>query len=129
MRDKDRIYSVLELLNKLDNSSKTASKIVNSFFRSNKFIGSKDRKFISNIFWNIIRHQYKIKWHIKNLGLRPLNTNQLILELFFLNDNYKNNIIKIQKLLILMSQDSKDFNQISLLVLKIENLFLIAFGI
>jgi len=114
MRDKDRIYSVLELLNKLDNSSKTASKIVNSFFRSNKFIGSKDRKFISNIFWNIIRHQYKIKWHIKNLGLRPLNTNQLILELFFLNDNYKNNIIKIKNLLILMSQDHKDFNQISL---------------
>ena len=52
MRDKDRIYSVLELLNTLDNSSKTASKIVNSFFRSNKFIGSKDRKFISNILNN-----------------------------------------------------------------------------
>jgi len=83
MRDKDRIYNVLELLNTLDNSSKTASKIVNSFFRSNKFIGSKDRKFISNSFWNIIRHRYKIKWHIKSLELRPLNTNELILELFF----------------------------------------------
>jgi 16S rRNA (cytosine967-C5)-methyltransferase len=114
MRDKDRIYSVLKLLNTLDNSSKTASKIVNSFFRSNKLIGSKDRKFISNSFWNIIRHRNKIKWHIEYLGLRSSNTKELTLELFFLNDNYKNNIIKIKNLLILISQDYEDFKQINL---------------
>ena len=66
MRDKDRIYSVLELLNTLDNSSKTASKIVNSFFRSNKFIGSKDRKFISNIFSTDLDQFYNMMYIFLN---------------------------------------------------------------
>ena len=41
--DQERIIKVQELLDTFDNSQKVASKIVNSYFRSNKFIGSKDR--------------------------------------------------------------------------------------
>ena len=85
-----------------------ASKIVNSYFRSNKFIGSKDRKFISKSFWNILRNRYKIKWHLENLNLKNINSYQVILELFFLNEDYKNNIIKIKNLLILSSQTNQD---------------------
>lgn len=36
MRDKDRICTVLELLNLFDNSKKIASKILNNFFRTKK---------------------------------------------------------------------------------------------
>ena len=60
MRDQERIIKVKELLDAVDNSQKVASKIVNSYFRSNKFIGSKDRKFISKSFWNILRNRWKI---------------------------------------------------------------------
>ena len=70
MRDQERIIKVQELLDRFDNSQKVASKIVNNYFRSNKFIGSKDRKFISKSFWNILRNRYKIKWHLQNLNLK-----------------------------------------------------------
>ena len=114
MRDQERIIKVKELLDTFDNSQKVASKIVNSYFRSNKFIGSKDRKFISKSFWNILRNRYKIKWHLQNLNLKNINSYQVILELFFLNEDYKNNIIKIKNLLILASQTNQDFSSISL---------------
>ena len=70
MRDQERIIKVHELLDIFDNSQKVASKIVNSYFRSNKFIGSKDRKFISKSFWNILRNRYKIKWHLETKLMR-----------------------------------------------------------
>jgi hypothetical protein len=114
MRDKDRICTVLELLNLFDNSKKIASKILNNFFRTKKFIGSKDRKFISNSFWNILRHRFKIKWHIDRLGLTHSNAVEIILELFFLNDNYQNNILKIKKTLSLLSQDHECFERLNL---------------
>ena len=114
MRDQERIIKLKELLDTFDNSQKVASKIVNSYFRSNKFIGSKDRKFISKSFWNILRNRYKIKLHLENLNLKNVNSYQVILELFFLNEDYKNNIIKIKNLLILSSQTNQDFSGISL---------------
>ena len=114
MRDKDRICTVLELLNLFDNSKKIASKILNNFFRTKKFIGSKDRKFISNSFWNILRHRFKIKWHIDRLGLTHSNAVEIILELFFLNDNYQNNILKIKKILSFLSQDHECFERLNL---------------
>ena len=82
MRDQERIIKVHELLDTFDNSPKVASKIVNSYFRSNKFIGSKDRKFISKSFWNVLRNRFKIKWHLENLNLKNINSYEVILELF-----------------------------------------------
>ena len=114
MRDQERIVKVQELLDVFDNSQKVASKIVNSYFRSNKFIGSKDRKFISNSFWNILRNRYKIKWHLENLNFKNISSYEVILELYFLNEDYKNNIIKIKNLLFLASQTNHNFSGISL---------------
>ena len=98
MLDYDRVSCVLELLKSFDHGSKIASKLIQNFFRSNKNIGSKDRKFISNCFWNIIKHHNKINWHLKNHNLRVTFERQIILELFFLNVDYKNDIHKIKKI-------------------------------
>ena len=63
-------------------------------------MGSKDRKFISNSFWNILRYRSKIEWHLTFLSLEITNERKLILELFFLNSHYKKNILEINKLFI-----------------------------
>ena len=83
MLDFDRVLCVLELLKSFDNGSKIASKLIQNYFRSNKKIGSKDRKFISNCFWNIIKHHNKINWHLKKHNLKVTFERQIILELFF----------------------------------------------
>ena len=109
MLDYDRVSCVLELLKSFDNGSKIASKLVQNYFRSNKKIGSKDRKFISNCFWNIIKHRNKINWHLKDHNLKITFERQIILELFFLNIDYKNDFPKIEKNFFLNNKLNKNF--------------------
>ncbi len=112
MLDQERIFSVLELLNLLNQSNKIASKLLQSYYRSKKHIGSKDRRFISKSFWNIIRHRYKINWHLNYLEIEVTLEKEIMLELFFLNKDYCNNISKIKKLFILKYKEIKTFNEV-----------------
>ncbi len=105
----DRVSCVLELLKSFDHGSKTASKLIQNYFRSNKNIGSKDRKFISNCFWNIIKHRNKINWHLKNHNLKVTFERQIILELFFLNVDYKNDLQKIKNFFFLNNKLNNNF--------------------
>ena len=118
MLDQERIFSVLELLNLLNQSNKIARKLLQSYFRSKKYIGSKDRKFISNSFWNILRHRYKIHWHLDYLNLEVTFEKEMMLELFFLNKDYFNNSSKIRQLFILKYKEIKIFHDVDLDFLK-----------
>ena len=118
MLDYDRVLCVLELLKSFDDGSKAASKLVQNYFRSYKKIGSKDRKFISNSFWNIIKHRNKINWHLKYLNLKITIERQVILELFFLNIDYKNNLPKIKNFFFFNYKLNKTFNDNDLDLLK-----------
>ena len=121
MLDSDRVSCVLDLLKSFDNGSKIASKLIQNYFRSNKNIGSKDRKFISNCFWNIIRNRNKINWHLKNHNLKITFERQIILELFFLNVDYKNDLPKIKKSLLLNNKLNKNFKNDNLQFLEYLN--------
>ena len=118
MFDYDRVLCVLELLRSFDDGNKVASKLVQNYFRSNKNIGSKDRKFISSCFWNIIKHRNKINWHIKNLNLKVTFERQIIFELFFLNIDYKNDIAKIYNFFSFNSKLNKTLKNNDLDLLK-----------
>ena len=118
MLDHDRVLCVLELLKSFEDTTKPAKKLVQNYFRSNKNIGSKDRKFIGDCFWNIIKHRYKINWHLKNLKLRVTFEKQIILELFFLNIKYKNDFPKIKKIFYSNSKLNKTMNDKDLDCLK-----------
>ena len=109
MLDSDRVSCVLELLKSFGHGSKIASKLIQNYFRSNKNIGSKDRKFISNCFWNIIKHRNKINWHLTNHNLKVTFERQIILELFFLNVDYKNDLPKIKNFFFLNNKLIKNF--------------------
>ena len=121
MLDSDRVSCVLELLKSFDHGSKIASKLIQNYFRSNKNIGSKDRKFISNCFWNIIKHHNKINWHLKNHNLKVTFERQIILELFFLNVDYKNDLPKIKKFFFLNNKLNKNFKDDNLQFLEYLN--------
>ena len=80
--------------------------MLNSYFRSRKYIGSKDRKFISNTFWNILKHRFKIQWHLNKLNLEITYEREIILEFFFLSLDFKDNIDEIKRLFILKYRDT-----------------------
>ena len=118
MLDYDRILCVLELLKYFDKGSQIASKLVQNYFRSNKKIGSKDRKFISNCFCNIIKHRNKIHWHLKKINLKVKFEKKIILELFFLNIDFKNDFSKIKKFFFSNTKSNKIFKDKDLDLLK-----------
>ena len=109
MLDQERIIAILEILKLSDEGKKVASKIVQNYFRSRKYMGAQDRKFISDVVWNIMRHRDKFKWHLNNINAEIIHENEVILELYFLDEKYKNNITKIKNLFIIKYSDYKIF--------------------
>ena len=111
MLEQERIQSILEVLHLYDESKKVLSKITNSYFRSRKYMGSQDRKFVSNSIWNIIKHRNKIKWHLYNINIEITFENEIILELFFLNKKYKDNLLEIKNLFLVKYSNLKTYKE------------------
>ena len=107
----ERIFAILELLKLSYQGNNVITSRVQSYFRARKFIGSKDRNFISSCFWNIIRHRSKIRWHIKNIDVDRTIENEIILELYFLNLKYQNNIEEIKNIFLVKYKDIKKINK------------------
>lgn len=64
MQVSSRYKAVLELLELIFQDEKPADGIINDFMRNRKYIGSKDRKFINETVWNIIRHRRRLEFDI-----------------------------------------------------------------
>ena len=109
MLDQERVFAILEILRLSDEGNKVFSKLVQSYFRSRKYMGAQDRKFISNVVWNILRHREKFRWHLNNINAEITTENEVILELYFLDEKYKKNITKIKNLFIIKYSDYKIF--------------------
>lgn len=61
-----RYKAVLELLEEIFKDEKPADNIINEYMRARKYIGSKDRKFISDTVWDIIRSRRKLEFDIRS---------------------------------------------------------------
>lgn len=62
MQQAGRYEAVLDLVSKIWTSETPADKIINDYMRERKFIGSKDRRFISETVWNILRNRMKLEF-------------------------------------------------------------------
>lgn len=99
MKTGARYQAILELLVDIFKDKKPADNIINDYIRNRKYIGSKDRKFICEQTWDIIRNRLKLEfdsgskdarmillWKIKDnlaevfdnstYGLSPLSENE-----------------------------------------------------
>ncbi len=57
-----KYQAVLEILEKVFQDQYPADNIIKEYLRSRKYIGSKDRKFITETAWNIIRHRSRLEF-------------------------------------------------------------------
>ncbi len=64
--------AVLEILDKVLQSNMPADVIVNNYLKNKKYIGSKDRKFITDTFWNIVRNKMKLSFDCKSENARDI---------------------------------------------------------
>ncbi len=57
-----KYQAVLEILEKVMQDQYPADNIIKEYMRARKYIGSKDRKFITNTVWDIIRHRSRLEF-------------------------------------------------------------------
>ena len=60
MQNGARYQAVLELITEIFRDMKPADGIINDYLRARKYIGSKDRRFITELTWQIIRNRMKL---------------------------------------------------------------------
>lgn len=66
-----QLQAAFEALGEVDQSKVPARHTVNIYFRKRRYIGSKDRRIISNLIFEVIRNQLRIDWHIRMVGEEP----------------------------------------------------------
>ena len=57
-----RISAVIELLDKIDRSYSQAEEVVASYMRGRRYIGAKDRRFVSETVYSMLRHTAHLNW-------------------------------------------------------------------
>ena len=72
MQQAGRYQAVIELLTLIEEQENPADKIINDYMRERKFIGSKDRLFIADVVWDIIRNKMKLTFDAQSADIRKL---------------------------------------------------------
>ena len=62
MKNSARLKAVEDIFNALEGANKPADAVISEYFKARRFIGSKDKKFIANIYYAMIRRYYEIIW-------------------------------------------------------------------
>ena len=62
MKPEAIILSAVELLDDILSQSKPANEIINIYTRSRRYIGSKDRRTLTDLVWNYIRHRSRLNF-------------------------------------------------------------------
>lgn len=57
-----KYQAVLEIMQKVWQDQYPADNIIKEYLRNRKYIGSKDRKFITNTIWDVIRHRSRLEF-------------------------------------------------------------------
>lgn len=67
-----RYQAVYELLTEIFKNKYPADNLINNYMRQRKYIGSKDRRFIVDTVWQVIRNRMKLEFDIKSANPRDV---------------------------------------------------------
>lgn len=81
MKPQGRIQAVIELLDKLGASRIPMDAAVGDYMRARRYIGSKDRAFIAEMVYELVRHHARLGWWIEREKLEDDGRNRAILYL------------------------------------------------
>lgn len=65
-----RLSAVIELYDEILVAPKPADQVLFQYFRARKFIGSGDRRFVTETIYTLLRHYARLNWWAKKLGTK-----------------------------------------------------------
>ncbi len=66
-----RLAAAIDLLEAVDASARPADATANDFFRARRFIGSGDRRAVSDRAWSVLRHRRRLTWWLGHTHALP----------------------------------------------------------
>lgn len=66
-----RLAAALDILTLIEDTPRPADALVSGYFRSHRYIGSKDRGAVSNLVYGCLRHHARMNWWLEKLGHAP----------------------------------------------------------
>lgn len=119
MREASRIQAIIEVINEIIKDKLPADVILDKYFKERRYIGSKDRRFISDNTWNIIRNRLRYTEMLQNnVSARLLVACAFIendLELLFNGEEYAPELLsKEEKSILDKASDFEDFTDFAL---------------
>ncbi len=74
-----RVQAAIELLSLLEDTRAPADRIVQDYFRQRRFIGSKDRRAISERLFAVLRARARLDWWLMRLGCEEIDARRRVL--------------------------------------------------
>lgn len=91
-----QVQATIDLLEMIESSESPADAIARQFFRRRRYIGSKDRKIISELTYKLLRHRDKLAWWAEKSKLGTEHSrSQVLLGLAFFNQLELNDFQRI----------------------------------
>ena len=59
-----RLQAAIEVLDEVLGTDRAADGVISAYFRARRFIGSSDRRSISDQLWRILRHRARLGWFL-----------------------------------------------------------------
>ena len=72
MQSGARYQAVFELISEIFKDEKPADAIINEYLRARKYIGAKDRRFITDMVWELIRNRMKLSFDAESAAPRQI---------------------------------------------------------
>ena len=66
-----RLQAAIDLLSEMDASTAPGDGIVRQYFRTRRYIGSKDRRAIAERVWRVVRHRARLRWTLNTDSAPP----------------------------------------------------------
>ncbi|MCL2469994.1 MAG: methyltransferase domain-containing protein [Alphaproteobacteria bacterium] len=76
-----RMAASLELLEIVEQTPRPADALVSSFFRARRYMGAKDRAFIAQLVYDLLRHHARLNWWLEKLGFESKPRHRMIVYL------------------------------------------------
>jgi len=69
MKPEAILIAAEEILSQVNTSLQPANEIINAYTRSRRYIGSKDRRTLTDLVWTVIRHHFRLQYRYPDLSL------------------------------------------------------------
>jgi 16S rRNA (cytosine967-C5)-methyltransferase len=73
-----RLQATLDLMHEVDSIARPADAIVSAWFRSRRYISDRDRGYISDLLYTLLRHHARLGWWLTKHGRQPAPRNRLL---------------------------------------------------